>query len=320
MSGYENSGSPFGGQMGGGGDVNMATQMGELIAKIGELSQKVEETRMMGESKSAENARQIAEIRESIVKQEAAAAGQEDLGGMGDVEAPPAEDEMNDILTGVEEDGGEIVEGGEGEGGEIPAGVEEEGDGETVPEEEVEEGEDEVEEGEEEEGDEKENTNKDELGRPARLRGKSKNKLGKNSLGAAGPIISNLTKQVNELTKFNKNVRKELEKEQQARMIDNRQHDAKVIVNHEVNMGNVTEEDRDARTKYWVELKNPAGNLESLSLLSQSLPQLTATNDNSVPVETPPTAMGASGGIWVPKQTTQRMTLQEAEASMRGGL
>ena len=318
MSGYENSGSPFGGQMGGGGDVNMATQMGELIAKIGELSQKVEETRMMGESKSAENARQIAEIRESIVKQEAAAAGQEDLGGMGDVEAPPAEDEMNDILTGVEEDGGEIVEGGE-----------EEGDGETVPEEEVvEEGVEGVEEGEEEggdgeeeeEGDEKENTNKDELGRPARLRGKSKNKLGKNSLGAAGPIISNLTKQVNELTKFNKNVRKELEKEQQARMIDNRQHDAKVIVNHEVNMGNVTEEDRDARTKYWVELKNPAGNLESLSLLSQSLPQLTATNDNSVPVETPPTAMGASGGIWVPKQTTQRMTLQEAEASMRGGL
>ena len=318
MSGYENSGSPFGGQMGGGGDVNMATQMGELIAKIGELSQKVEETRMMGESKSAENARQIAEIRESIVKQEAAAAGQEDLGGMGDVEAPPAEDEMNDILTGVEEDGGEIVEGGE------------EGDGETVPEEEVvEEGVEGVEEGEEEggdgeeeeEGDEKENTNKDELGRPARLRGKnSKNKLGKNSLGAAGPIISNLTKQVNELTKFNKNVRKELEKEQQARMIDNRQHDAKVIVNHEVNMGNVTEEDRDARTKYWVELKNPAGNLESLSLLSQSLPQLTATNDNSVPVETPPTAMGASGGIWVPKQTTQRMTLQEAEASMRGGL
>ena len=316
MSGYENGGNPFG-QMGGGGDVNVASQLGELVAKVGELSQKIEETRMMGESKSAENARQIAEIRENLVRQEAAAAGQDEIGGMGDVEAPPAEDEMDDILTGVEEDGGEIVEGGE-----------EEGDGETVPEEEVvEEGVEGVEDGEEEGGDGEEeeekndNTNKDELGRPARMRGKKpKNKLGKNSLGAAGPIISNLTKQVNELTKFNKNVKKELEKEQQARMLDNRQHDAKVIVNHEVNMGNIAETDRESRAKYWVELKNPAGNLESLSLLSQSLPQLIATNDNSVPVETPPTAMGASGGLWKPKQTVQRMTLQEAEASMRGGL
>ena len=318
MSGYENGGNPFGGQMGGGGDVNMATQMGELIAKIGELSQKVEETRMMGESKSAENARQIAEIRESIVKQEVAEAGQEELGGMGDVEAPPAEDEMNDILTGVEEDGGEIVEGGEEE--EDPAGVEGE-DEETVPEEEVEEGEDEVEEGEEEEEDENENINKDELGRPARMRGKkSQNKLGKSlkSLGAAGPIIENLQKDVKQLTSFNKNIKKELEKEQQARMLDNRTHDAKTIVQHEMNMGHIKNEDQDARVKHWVELKNQSGNPEALTLLAQSLPQI-SENNTSTPMEVPPVAMGAAGKMWQPQNAApQRMLLSEVESALGG--
>ena len=321
MSGYENGGNPFGGQMGGGGDVNMATQMGELIAKIGELSQKVEETRMMGESKSAENARQIAEIRESIVKQEAAAAGQEELGGMGDVEAPPAEDEMNDILTGVEEDGGEIVEGGEGEGGD-PADVEEGGEEEeTVPEEEVEEGEDEVEEGEEEEEDENENINKDELGRHARMRGKkSQNKLGKSlkSLGAAGPIIANLQKDVKQLTSFNKNIKKELEKEQQARMLDNRTHDAKTIVQHEMNMGHIKNEEQDARIKHWVELKNETGNPEALTLLAQSLPQI-SENSTSTPMEAPPVAMGAAGKMWQPQNAApQRMLLSEVESALGG--
>ena len=237
----------------------------------------------------------------------------------GDVEAPPAEDEMNDILTGVEEDGGEIVEGGE-----------EEGDGETVPEEEVvEEGVEGVEEGEEEGGDgeeeeeedENENINKDELGRPARMRGKkSQNKLGKSlkSLGAAGPIIANLQKDVKQLTSFNKNIKKELEKEQQARMLDNRTHDAKTIVQHEMNMGHIKNEEQDARIKHWVELKNETGNPEALTLLAQSLPQI-SENSTSAPMEAPPVAMGAAGKMWQPQNAApQRMLLSEVESALGG--